>query len=404
MNTSTLASVLALSLITVACGGVEPIDATDMPDAGVEAPDAPEQPGPDAPPAPVAGTQDTAYGTDGAVLLDAVPGYPADAAVQGDKLIVCSTHSENGVLRAKLTRVGFDGAVDTTFGLDGEGHFPGIDGTSCRRIAVRPDGSIVAYVVQPGILGALLRFDRDGTTVDSEIAASSLRGMNLAGNMLLSAQSLAPSTQVASDAEHPADMAANESLTGTPLKPFSIGGKHALVGTFTKGASTGWGVARETGEGTLAAPAEVVTAGTATQDFLLDAAALADGSILAVGSADQDRDSMLALFPPTGAATVKTQHLGLTSSSRRVILDGAGRPIVLGSATEGGASKLTWQRLGTDLAPDPTYAGGGTVTAPAPHGSGDIAGAVRYGGSIYILASYDVEQPTPKTALIKIAE
>lgn len=403
MNTSTLASVLALSLSAVACGGVEPLDA-DMPDAGVEAPDASELPGTDAPPAPLAGTQDMAYGTNGAMPLDAVPGYPADAAVQGDKLVVCSSHNDNGTLHATLTRVGFDGAVDTSFGSDGQGHLVLSDATTCRRIAVRPDGSLVAYIVEQGVVGALLRIDRDGKTLDAAIASGSLRGMNLAGNMLLAAHTQTGSTQVAIDPEHPSDIASNDNLMGAAVKPFSIGGKHALVGTFTYGGATGWGVVREAAEGTLAPPPEVVAAGTATSDFLLDAVALVDGSILAVGSADQDRDSMLALFPPTGAATVKTQQLGLTSSSRRVILDGAGRPIVLGSATVNGGSQLTWQRLGADLEVDAAYAGGGTVTAPAPHGSGDIAGAVRYGGSIYILASYDVEQPMPKTALIKIAE
>lgn len=400
MNKTFAAALFALVLPTAACGTVESPDDMMDPDmmeemTGEQMPD-PEQP------KPQPGTVDTLYGSNGYMKLDGVLGFPSHVALQGDKLLVCSVANFGGINRTVLTRIGFDGAVDDTFGVE-NGRMEFGDNSYCHGLRVRPDGSIVIFVKSGA--SAFFRLTKDGSLVD-HINTASVTAMNLtADNKLLAAGTTAGGGFSARDAEAPLDVASTPALTGKVARSFFINGKHAIAGVFTNGGS-GWSLLVEEAEGTIPMPTKIASVGNALkEDFMLDAVQLADGSIVAVGSADSDMDAVVGRLAPGADPILQVRDIGLTSSFRRVILDGADHVLALGSTSDAGGTKIVYQRVATaTLAVDASYAGGGTMIVPGYQGSGDVTGAVHYNGATYILTSYNVETSTPGSALLKIHE
>lgn len=97
------------------------------------------------------GSVDTTWGTQGFVTLPpvspATQSYPAGIALQPDGKVVVAMEevdaSSDGSSTVNLvvTRLGANGALDTTFG--GAGSFVGAPGFGARAMALRPDGRIV---------------------------------------------------------------------------------------------------------------------------------------------------------------------------------------------------------------------------------------------------------------------
>jgi uncharacterized delta-60 repeat protein len=106
------------------------------------------------------GTLDTSFGGDGMVIGQA--GIPADdLALQSDgKLVITGVQFGDAL---SLARYLPNGSLDPTFGGDGKVTTP-IDGVSDSRLAIQPDGKIIALAFD--YLGeeiALVRFDADGS-------------------------------------------------------------------------------------------------------------------------------------------------------------------------------------------------------------------------------------------------
>ena len=106
-----------------------------------------------------AGDLDTTFGGDGVVVVDDVDGIFNDVVVQGDGRLLAAGFARNAAGNSDffLARFNPDGTPDATFG-GGDGRVTADFGgdNSANRLALRPDGKIVAYGTE------LARFLPDG--------------------------------------------------------------------------------------------------------------------------------------------------------------------------------------------------------------------------------------------------
>lgn len=105
------------------------------------------------------GNPDTAFNSDGKVILDNIVAFFRDCELQSDgKLLIATDYS----LSNYLTRLDTDGSIDTGFATDGM--YTG-DGT-LRRIRVLSNGHILTGGSAPGVTGLrLTRMDSSGAPV-----------------------------------------------------------------------------------------------------------------------------------------------------------------------------------------------------------------------------------------------
>lgn len=428
ISTTTRTALAALALVLAPACATDPVDpmGEPAPDAGTPeepAPDAPEEPTPDAPTPLAAGELDPAFGVGGVQTLPLLgTGYAGAIAAQGDKLLVCYSVTSTFLgwtSLATLVRLDAAGAIDTQFGIDGRLSFAGNGNTMCEDVNVRADlGIDLLYRTLGDNKRHMVSLTAGGVSlydVETSTLSQISNGMSGATPVVLLGYRNDSGTQAIMAAQASGGGFARSTaavLAGTPVRGFLRDEVMSAVGSYDE-AGTGptWQVLASPGAGVdlaLLGPAAKATAGTATADLLHDAVQLPDGSLFAVGGVDNDLQVMAARFVPGAAPTVVVEqhaHGVGSSTGRAVALDGAGRPVVVGTGAGAGMTRFAWQRYAAASATlDGTYRDAGLAGVDAPSGGGELVDVVRVGAGFYALGHYDVETAEPRLALVRIAE
>lgn len=398
--------------LAIAGCATEAIGSEDLgPDAAI-APDV-AAPAPDAPKVPVSGDLDPSFGQGGMLPLDVGTGYAAALTVQGDKLIACVTIRAGANTVARMIRVDADGAIDTTFGTEGQATLgiAGID-VACKDLVATTTRLALNY---RGYYGTSIMFrDADGSFLGTDHSTPGAHKLTpLADDYVAATGQQMGNTQLSLVVR----MATNHvtypvsGLEGTLTRAWVDGDDEnaTSTGVGTLGAVPAWQVATGAkgvpltplGDGARA------SAGGPAVDLMHDAIRLSDGSVFAIGSVDTGAEVMVARFVKgaTSEAFVEHHPIGASASGRAVTLDGNARPIVVGDGVVNGTPSFAWQRyLATSSTLDAAYGAGGVMTAAPPSGHGELVDVERFGGKLYALGHYDLETAAPKIVLVRILE
>jgi hypothetical protein len=149
----------------------------------------------------------------------------------------------------------------------------------------------------------------------------------------------------------------------------------------------------------------IPTVGTSAADLIHGAPWLQDGSILAFGGVDNDREVLAVQFPLSGTATVEHHASSGVAQAHAGAIDAAGGTILVGSAGPVGKPQFAWQRYTPNsVTLDAAYQQAGIATLAAPSGSAELVDVTEANGSLYALGTFDTETAAPRMVLLKITE
>jgi hypothetical protein len=423
MNTASRSAFAALLFSLVPACASDPASMDPMPEPTEDpqpepTPDPQPDPTPDPTPTPLAsGELDPTFGTGGVKsLTDIGDGYYAAAiATQGQQLIACVSKLVGNSMEGQLIRLDTDGTVDKAFASDGvlSLNINGITHSACSGIAVLDDKIAFTVTNLDNSVRTLGWVSSDGKTTypnSVDVYTAPTRGLGTkAAKVAAGGSSLGKPGIGFLEPGWSAYAYTAVAVTGTTTRALLSDDNAYIVGSFdTDNTGKRWWSVYGNSNGTMVKVGGSVSAGLAgTPDLLLDATLLPDGSIFAVGGVDTGKEVMAARFTSDSVYPERHPHGGV-SLARAIVLDSAGRPVVVGNASAGSDSVFGWQRYdvsgGADIALDLTYRDGGLASVAPPSGQGELVGAARLGDRIYALGQYDVQSATPKLALVKIAD
>lgn len=409
MITTSYRTLFATFAFTLAAGcAVDSSEPEPMPDEPM-----PGEPMPGEP-TPAAGDVDATFGIDGVKTLALGSGYASAIVPQGDKLLACATIIDGANWVAKVIRLDTNGELDPTFATEGVLELAQANSNvTCRSLSVRADGS---FVFAGRVLGAndvVNVWSSDGktryqlqpfSTAISKASAGpgdTLFAVGKRHGAVLAITSVSADNESISDAPAPIDGSITRAFERPGVGRFG-------VGSFAESGGYFWGVLQQKSNDPYALVGNGAYVTNATGSNLMnEAIELPDGSLFAVGGVGTGQGVMVARFVlgEEPSATHEEHAHGGPSMAYSVALDGADRPIVVGSATDGGKQVFGWQRYeAASTVLDETYQDAGLASLAAPSGQGELIATARLGGKVYMLGTYDVETQAPKLALVRIHE
>lgn len=373
-----------------------------------------EDPTPDAPEAPAKpGDLDKTYGTDGIKELAIGTGYATAIVAQGDKVIVCYTEATPTGTVGHLARFTTDGSLDSTFAMGGIYTLVStqimVPSNACTGVTIQRDGKIMMSLQLGGY----------NNTVPLSEHGIELGLSNIATNFTTRLVPMHSSDGVTGASLENAEINfASRWNNATNTQAFitsatTIGamlltptdGPLAVANVSTANGAT-WQLLHATGSA-MAPLGASATLGQPMDDQIRGAMWLPDGSVLAYGGVDNDREVMAARFSVNGEASMVEHHsFGGISTANGGTIDATGGAILVGSeGMVGKAKTFAWQRYVTNsVILDAAYQQGGLVTIAPPSGSGELVDVAEVDGSLFALGTYGIESATPHMALLKITE
>jgi uncharacterized delta-60 repeat protein len=336
------------------------------------------------------GTLDPTFDGDGTVTTVFGPGTDAAVAVvlQPDgKIIAAGYTTIGGIFDFALARYNPDGALDSTFGVDGKvtTNFGGQDGA--LAVVLQPDGKIIAAGFGGTDDFALARYNPDGTldtTFDTDGKVTTDFGP---ADSAPSALVLQPDGKI---------IAAGEArISGAfdfALARYNHDGSLDLTFDTDGKVTTNFGSGHDRGSDALLQPGgKIVVSGFA-----------AVGSTFAFGLARYNSDGSLdPTFDTDGKVT--TTFGSSESSAAAIVLQPDGRIVAAGNAVRstGTIRDFALARYNEDGALDTTFDGDGKVTTIVGTSESGAAGVARQPDGKIVAAGNAVISGTQDFALVR---
>jgi len=367
----------------------------------------------DAPPAQPAapGDLDKSFGNQGMKELDIGSGNAAAIAMQGNKPLVCYTAVTPTGAVGHVARFTPDGSLDPSFADGGIYSFTAeaLPASGCTDVAVLRDGSIIMSI-HTNNTNFTLPLSADGTLLSTADLAMGYTtrlepmhtsdGVMAAGLKGTQVEFASRSNNTTNTVSFAADIASVGAMVLSPADwPL-------VVANAKDSAGPVWQLLSPAGS-VMTNLASLPTLGTSTPDLIHGAMFLQDGSIMAFGSVDNDREVMAVRFSIADGATTTAEHHAAdgVAQAHAGTLDAAGGAILVGSAGPAGKPVFAWQRyVNNTVVLDPAYQHAGLATVAPPSGSAELVDVVESNGSLFALGTFDSETAAPRMVLLKITE
>lgn len=364
---------------------------------------------PDEPAVPVAGDLDKTFGTDGIRELDVGTASAVALAAQGQKFLVCYTSFGPTGSVGHVARFTSTGALDVTFAANGIYSYTAetIPAHTCEGLTVQRDGTIVMTLRLNGTNFAVPLTENGGDLLTNIVHGFSTRlvparnsdGASAAGEWAGKIAIISRSNTGSDEQEYTADF----SSVGAML--FGENDVPLVVANVPTDFKPVWQLLTPNGTG-MKSLAEVNTQGTDTDDKIHGAMWLPDGSILAFGGVDNDKEVLAARFSMLGeSSTVEHHSFGGTSYAHAGTLDKDGNAILVGRSSTDAKTTFAMQRyVKNSVILDAAWQKAGLVTYDAPSGSGDLVDIVEMNGALYALGNFATDSAEPRIAILKVTE
>ena len=363
-------------------------------------------------PTPVApGDLDKTFGSDGIKELAVGSGNAAALAMQGDKVLVCYTAVTPTGAVGHVARFTADGSLDPSFGNGGIYTYTEqvIPASGCTDVAVLRDGSIIMSI-HSSDTNFTLPLSSDGTLLTVQNLAmgytTRLAPMHTSDGVMVAGLK---GTQVefASrwiDSTNVVDFDADVATVGALL--LSPGDWPVVIANAKDDTGATWQLLAPTGSA-MTNLSSIPTLGMPMPDLIHGALWMPDGSMMAFGSVDNDREVMAVRFSLSDGATTTVEHHAASgvAQAHAGAIDAAGGAILVGSAGPVGKPVFAWQRyVSNSVILDASYQHAGLATLAPPSGNAELVGIAEANGSLFALGTFDTETAAPRMVLLKITE